>query len=119
MASCALSADNELLATSGEDGTVCLWHLPDGDARVALWRRASGQIQELPRRHGTGHGPAALAWSGDGRWLVSSAGGPAGGVQVWNAAAGQPAGPLLATENAQTAVATSPDGAWVAASGHR
>ena len=64
------------LASSSDDGNVCLWNSSDG---TLIW-----QIQ--------GHRgiAASVAWSPDGKWLASGGGRRSGGeLFVWNVQSGE------------------------------
>ncbi|HEX4954622.1 MAG TPA: WD40 repeat domain-containing protein [Thermoanaerobaculia bacterium] len=144
----AVSPDGSLLATTSAEPTVRLWRTdgspagelightkavwnarfsPDGtrlatassDGTVRLWHAATGK--ELTRIEGVGRGIAALAWSPDGRTLVSTSWdrsperGVWGVVKVWNAADGDLLHSLEHGVKPIVAAAFSPDGGRFAA----
>jgi len=96
----AFSADGRVLATSGVDGAVKLWSMPD----AALTRTLAHPA-----------GVTSLAYSPDGRWLVS--GSSDRGVRIWRVADGSLARTLTGHGGTVWSVAVSPDGRTVASSG--
>jgi WD40 repeat protein len=100
----AASADGSLLATNGY-GQVLLWD----------WRRGEqkGSINDMPER------VLSLAWVPGTDWLAVAGGTPGKQGELWLAHGlnQQPARRLLSTSDTVNAVATSPDGKWLAAAG--
>lgn len=96
----ALSVDGTLLALGSGDHAVRLWSL--ADARVHAGAR------------GRGSEPSALAWSADGKLLVSADRG--GGLQLWDPATGRAAGELAPHPGGAFAVAfPGAAGPWASA----
>ncbi len=131
----AFSEDGERLATAGEEGTVKVWDwrnraliqtftddrpayilrfAPDGAQLAAgkrehlrLWSVDSGDLQ---RTIETGRGgTAVLAYSPDGRYLVSGGAGEA--LAVWNPQTGGLVAQLPGVGTNRVSLAFSPDGA--------
>lgn len=113
----AFSPDSKLLATSGDDSTIRLWNLPGGAPLRTIQ---------------AGNHTYKLAFSKDGRWLVSGGraygglgtfwhqltggGGTATPIHVWRTADGA----LVAALPADDDIAhldISPDGRWLVTSG--
>ena len=96
----AFSPDSRLLATSGVDGAVKLWSLPDAAPVRTLAHPA---------------GVTSAAWSPDGRWLVTGSYDRA--VRAWRVADGSLARTLTGHGGTVWSVAVSPDSRTVASSG--
>jgi WD40 repeat protein len=113
----AFSPDGKILATCGDDSTIRFWRLADGEA-----------TRTIP----AGNHTYKLAFSRDGRWLVSGGrafgglgtlwhqltdgGGAAAPVHIWRTADGALVAALSARDDTPN-VDFSPDGKWLAASG--
>ena len=96
----ALSPDGSLLAVGS------------GDHGIRLWSIASSHTHSGFR--GEGVHPSALAWSGDGKLLVSAD--RAGTLQLWDPATGKPLAALQAHDGPARAVAFGkPGGVWASA----
>jgi serine/threonine protein kinase len=78
------------LAAWGSDGQLAL---VDADNRLWLWDIHTGKERLLAPSHGTEGRPGHLAWSPDGRLLLTAD--HLDRVRVWDAAAGRPVTPLL------------------------
>lgn len=139
----SLSADGQLLASSGTDGTVRLWDTTSGTGlaifqghrgavySVALDSRgqllaSSGmegtiQLWEVKgqRQHTLLHGYSGMmfsvALSTDGQWVAS--GGMDGAVRVWEVETGRPVATLRGHSGAVYSVAWSADNRLLASSG--
>jgi WD40 repeat protein/transcriptional regulator with XRE-family HTH domain len=88
------SPDGTRVVGGSDDGSVYVWDASDG----TLLRRLQGH-------HGAVRG---VAWSPDGRWLVSSSGGEGGELFVWEAGSLERARTLVGHPGAASAVAWSP-----------
>ena len=99
----AFSPDGATLAAGGRDGTIELWDV---------------QSRRLRRSFPVRGGLSALAFTPDGRSLVSAAlTGLDGTVTVWDLSARTPKGRLLAGPEPTRSLALSPDGRIVALGG--
>ena len=110
----AFSPDGKLLATSGDDSTIRFWRLPDGSPIRTI---------------AVGNHTYKLAFTSDGRWLVSGGrargglgtfwhqltggGGSAAPVRVWRTADAALVR-ALPTDDDVADVGLSPDGRWLA-----
>jgi WD40 repeat protein len=109
----AFSADGRWVATAGADGTARLWELPALSGAGAADPSAAAAVLG-------GHSRAVtvLAFSPDGRWLVT---GDEGGIlRLWDPAAADPASGsvvLSGLEGPVSAVVAGPDGRWLVAVG--
>lgn len=106
----ALSADGKRVASLGADGTVRVWDTAGGK-QVRCVRVAPGGLDLVARHHS-----CALALSPDGGLVAASLG--QGGVRVWDVAKGSERLGLL-TDGFVRALAFSPDGARLAATGDK
>ncbi|HEX5295511.1 MAG TPA: AAA family ATPase [Streptosporangiaceae bacterium] len=97
-----------LLATGRGDGTIDLWD-PDRFHQSAA-PVATGAVKP------SGHASAVFGARGD-VLAVSEGRGVRGRIRVQNALTGRPAGPAIATGQAVTGLALSPDGKTLAVSG--
>jgi eukaryotic-like serine/threonine-protein kinase len=96
----AYSRDGQLVATAGRDGVVKLWDAVTGAARGQL-----APTHPYP--------VFSVAFSPDGRRLVTGAGPEGGGegeARLWDVATGQPASPALRRPSTVSAVAFAADG---------
>jgi WD40 repeat protein len=95
----AFSPDGNTVATASQDRTIRFW-----DAKTA---QPVGQQLTLE------HAAWAVAYSPDGKYLLTGSGGlkqSVGSAQLWNVADGKPAGPPLPHQDIVSSVAFSPDG---------
>jgi WD40 repeat protein len=103
----AMSGDNRLIATGGEDGIVGgmtrLWERDPTDLRQ------KARPKELPGSKASGK-IKAVAISPDDRWLIS--GGEDSFVRVWDLKT-EPIGNPVRLAGSITALAISPDGHWL------
>ena len=137
----ALTADGKRACSAGHDYAVCVWDVatgkrllklpahkdhvygaafsPDGrylasggrSNKIHLWELATGQaVYTLPSND------HVLAFSPNGRTLVSAAGHRGASVQLWDVATGKPGRQLSQLGGVET-IAFSPDGQWLATGG--
>jgi WD40 repeat protein len=107
----AFSPNGQILASGGQDGTIRLWNVADG--------------QELPEPAGHSFPVARLAdrtlpiarmaFSPDGETLAAV--NLDGGVNLWDVKTRQPREPVRSHKGPVLAVAFSPDGRWLATGG--
>ena len=113
----AFSPDGKMLATCGDDSTIRLWRVPDGAA-----------LRTIP----TGNHTYKLAFSPDGRWIVSGGraygavgtawhqliggGGKVTPISIWRASDAALVASLPAGDDTPQ-VSLSPDGRWLVTSG--
>ena len=95
--SVAFSPDAEQLAVAGDDGTASLWEPATGRQRQQL--RHAATVNDV-------------AWSADGRFLVTAAG---DGAHLWDVASGQRIQSFTARGGTH-AVAVAPDGSVITGS---
>ena len=110
----AFSPDGKLLTSSGDDSTIRFWRLPDGAPMRTI---------------AAGNHTYKLAFTGDGRWLVSGGrarggfgtfwhqltggGGSATPVRIWRTADAALVGALPAGDDVAD-IGISPNGQWLA-----
>jgi WD40 repeat protein len=100
----AYSPDGRLLASGDEAGEVRVWNMPHGTLRYVL-----------PVR---GRNVHALAFSPDGKFLLTAAAGEGGGdINVWKAATGKPDGVLKGHTSGLYEVSFGPDGKTLVSAG--
>lgn len=91
------SPDGRRLATASKDGLVKVWDMGNG--------------HELRTYRGSGDPVKALAWSGDGKLIASTAGNE---IHLWDPATGKLTTALKGHEKLVTALAFAPDSASLA-----
>ncbi|MEZ4866015.1 MAG: BTAD domain-containing putative transcriptional regulator [Caldilineaceae bacterium] len=99
----AISPDCQWLAVGANDGNIRLWRLADGQLVDTLTGHPSTVV--------------ALAFSPDGRLLVSSSGSH-GALYLWDVASGERVCTLNGHQGGVGVVAFSPDGSLIASGGH-
>jgi WD40 repeat protein/actin-like ATPase involved in cell morphogenesis len=100
----AVSRDGTALAAAcARNGLVWIWDLPRGTRRFAV-RHDHVSVTLLIK----------VAFSPDGRWLVTAGGGSA---QLWDAYRGTPSGERISIDAPASDVTFSPDGRHLAVSG--
>ncbi|MBL7498138.1 DUF4062 domain-containing protein [Frankia sp. CNm7] len=103
----AVAEDESWLAVGGGadagdgEGTVVIWHLPNGGDRV-LRAGHSGPV-------------SALAASRDGSWLASAD--RDGTVRIWDVETGRPRHTLTGHSGRVAQLVAGPDGSWLASGG--
>jgi WD40 repeat protein/tRNA A-37 threonylcarbamoyl transferase component Bud32 len=103
VSSVAYSPDGRLLASGDHAGEVRVWDLPAGTLRYVL-----------PARGSLVH---ALAFSPDGKFLLTAAAGGDGDINVWEARTGKPDGVLKGHTRGLFDVSFGPDGKTLASAG--
>ena len=101
----ALSTNNELLASAGEDGQVKLWHMSNGDL-----------IHSLTKDVDYAGTYDALAFSPDGQFLAAS--GWEGVIRLWQTNNHRLSRKLRGHSGLVSSLAFSPQGNWLASSGY-
>jgi serine/threonine protein kinase len=99
----AYSPDGRLLASGDGGGEVRVWDMPGGTLRYVL-----------PLQGGAVFG---LAFSPDGKSLVTAAQHPEGDINVWEAGTGKPAGALKGHTRGVFEVSFGPDGKTLVSGG--
>jgi WD40 repeat protein len=118
----AFSPDGRVLATENADESVSLWEVASGKERARLGNRtpapatyttapAQVRLVDYVSRAEPG-GPAALAFSPDGRVLVAR--GPDRSVRAWDVAGGKEVGRVTGHEGRVETIAFAADGKTVA-----
>jgi WD40 repeat protein len=116
VSSVAFSPTGEVAASGSLDGTIILWD-PRAGAALGPPLTYEPDAPDLVWLGGAGtHAVLSIAFTPDGRWLVSGLRG--GEVLIWDIAQQQPQRPAwLAHRGAVEAVAVSPDGRTLASGG--
>jgi hypothetical protein len=97
----ALAPDGQTMVTAAADGELRSWNLLTLNEQGSAWR------------HG---GPVrALAFSPDGRWLISAGGDAARQIKIWDRATGQVLRSLDCGKGTALSMALSSDGRWLIA----
>lgn len=109
------SPDGALLVCATRDARLTSWETASWRRSATVRHGADGDGGGPGRSGGDGGGHGALAFSPDGRRLVSAAGD--GVLRLWDPAALTPAGTLQAPPGTVWSVAWSPDGSRLAAAG--
>jgi Tol biopolymer transport system component len=101
--SVAYSPNGQSLASGDDAGEVRVWNLPDGTPRYVL-----------PAREPSVH---ALAFSPDGKSLLTAAVHGNGSINIWDAETGKPDGTLKGHTNGLFEVSFGPDGKTLVSGG--
>jgi WD40 repeat protein len=101
--SVAYSPDGRLLASGDEGGEVRVWNVPDGTPRFVL-----------PALEGEAY---ALAFSPDGKFLLTAAAQSNGDINIWNAETGKPDGDLKGHTSGVYEVSFGSDGKTLVSGG--
>lgn len=112
--SVAFSPDGTLLASVDDD-------LVDGGAKTRLWNAGSGRLVATlvgPPGFG-GSSVNAVAFSPDGKWLVSGGNRLDDSTYLWRVSDRRRIGPLAQSESIMKSLAFSPDGRTIAGVTHR
>jgi WD40 repeat protein len=112
--SVAFSPDGALLASADDD-------LVDGGAKTLLWNTGSGKrVAALVNPDGLGGSSVnAVAFSPDGKWLVSGGNRLGDTTYLWRMSDRHRVGPLDQSESIMTSLAFSPDGRTIAGVSNR
>jgi len=112
-----LATDETLAVTGGNDRTVRLWSLPDGERRGVL-KGLGGPVRAVAvRASGVGDGSGAVGSGAVGSGAVGSgivAGASGGEIRLWSAETGVEVARLYLLTGGRWAV-IAPDGRWDAA----
>src|SRR5262249_54436710 len=109
--SVAFSPDGQILASGGQDETIRLWNVAEGQELHVL----AGHPFPVARQGDRSFPIARMAFSPDGESLAADS--LDGGVHLWNVKTGQPKEPVRWHVGPALAVAFSPDGRWLATGG--